>query len=473
MKITSSLIMLLLAASGAFAQAPDCDCAAEFRFMKQKVETNYAGFNDKISIKTRKSYDSLSNHLLKLAPSATKPTYCLFLLKQYTDFFNDGHLRIERLPNESDRPLEALVRDARKEPVPVPLSQKKLTYLKISDSPEGIYWSQDRKMRIAVTENVNAFRNYVGQVLVSNSTSWRRGDILMELKYDSAHQTLNGFQYTEIGLIEPVLLKFTGSYLGNWRRETAYPEAGKSEAEKIILPATSGKKLSDKTYYLRIASFEPGEAGAIDSVMQAGKAAMAACPYLILDVRGNGGGSDQTYASVSPLLYTDSLRITGADVWATTDNIKSWSDLLNTRLPEETKKQIKALVDTMNNNKGKMTALVKDHWKKVPVAGQAPKKVVVLMDGGCASTTEEFLLEALQSKKTTLMGAPSAGVLDYANVRSIKFKSIPYVIAYPTSRSKRIDRGQGIDNKGIMPAVVLTESQDWITSAQQKLESGL
>ncbi|MBV8255589.1 MAG: hypothetical protein JO154_23545 [Chitinophaga sp.] len=471
MKIKSSLILLLLAASGAFAQAPDCDCAAEFRLMKQKVETNYSGFNDKINLKTRKSYDSLSNHLLKLAPSASKPTYCLFLLKQYTDFFNDGNLRIERLPNENDRPFEALVREARKEPIPVPLSQKKITYLKVSTTPEGIYWSPDKKMRIAVTENVNAFRNYVAQVMVSNSNSWRRGDILMELQFDSATNIMKGFQYTETGLIEPVKMDFNVSYLGNWRREFIYADEGRQMAEKVALPATSGKKLSDKTYYLRIASFEAGEAHVIDSVMQASKQAMAACPNLILDLRGNAGGTEPTFAPVSPLLYTDSMRVIGADVWATTDNIKSWSDLLNTRLPEDTKKQIQAVVDTMTKNKGKMIPLAKDYWKKVTVAGPVPKKIVVLMDHGCAGTTEEFLLEARQSKKTKLMGMHSAGNLDYANARSVKFKSIPFMLSYPTSRSRRIDKGQGIDNKGIAPAVLLTDTQDWIATAQQQLES--
>jgi len=471
MKIKLSIFILLMAAGSAYAQAPACDCAAEFKYIRQKVETNYSGFNDKVKLYGRKSYDSLVNSLEQLAPEAVRPTYCLFLVKQYIDWFHDGHLILDRPADNSRHALPAIARAraARKEVEPVPLSGWTITRLKTSTGPEGIFWNEEGTLRIAVTESKNKFRDYVAQVLLSNDNKWRKGDIVMELKYDTVNYVFNGFEYTDMGLLKNISLVTNSNSFGKWIRESVgKPAAQQAEAAP---PATFAKKLSDKTYYLRMASFEQDQLRAIDSVMKAHQQALAAHPNLIIDVRGNGGGSDAAFAPVSPLLYTDSIRITGADVWATEDNINSWKELLDANMPADTKAALQKVVDTMSANKGRMVAISRDTWKKVPVNEPTPKKVVVLMDGGCASTTEEFLLQAKQSKKTTLMGVPSAGIADYANVRVAKFRTLPFVVGYPTSRNRRIDKGQGVDNTGVKPAVVLKDSKDWVAYAQQYLES--
>ncbi|SHK83931.1 Peptidase family S41 [Chitinophaga jiangningensis] len=471
MKIKLSIFILLMTAGSAYAQAPACDCAAEFKYIRQKVETNYSGFNDKVKQYGRKSYDSLVSSLQQLAPEAVRPTYCLFLVKQYIDFFHDGHLILDRPADDSRHALPeiARARAARKEVESVPLSAWTITRLKTSTGPEGIFWNEEGTVRMAVTESKNKFRDYVAQVLVSYDNKWRKGDILMELKYDTVNYVFNGFEYTDMGLLKNISLVTNSNSFGKWIRESAGFKPGNLQAATTT-PATFVKKLSDKTYYLRMASFEQDQLDAIDSVMKANNKDIAAHPNLIIDVRGNGGGSDAAFAAVSPLLYTDSIRITGADVWATEDNINSWKELLKVGLPEDTKAALQKVVDTMAANKGKMVPISRDTWKKVTATNPAPKKVVVLMDGGCASTTEEFLLQAKQSKKTTLMGAPSAGIADYANVRVARFKTLPFVVGYPTSRNRRIDKGQGVDNAGVKPAVIIKDTDDWVAYAQAYLE---
>jgi C-terminal processing protease CtpA/Prc len=41
---------------------------------------------------------------------------------------------------------------------------------------------------------------------------------------------------------------------------------------------------------------------------------------------------------------------------------------------------------------------------------------------------------------------------------------------YSTTRSSRIDKGQGIDNIGIKPDIPLSNDQDWIEEASHYLE---
>ena len=99
-----------------------------------------------------------------------------------------------------------------------------------------------------------------------------------------------------------------------------------------------------------------------------------------------------------------------------------------------------------------------------------PQKVVVLIDAGCASTTEQFLLEARQSSKVTLMGQNTSGTLDYSNWVESPLVCFPYVLRYPTTRSRRIDVGQGIDNIGIKPNRYLNPKENWVKAAVQELE---
>ena len=79
----------------------------------------------------------------------------------------------------------------------------------------------------------------------------------------------------------------------------------------------------------------------------------------------------------------------------------------------------------------------------------------MLQDQNCGSTTEQFLLLVKQSHKATTFGENSAGVLDYANMQ---FKALPCFnlrLGWATSRSFRLDRGEGIDNVGLAPTVRL------------------
>jgi hypothetical protein len=50
---------------------------------------------------------------------------------------------------------------------------------------------------------------------------------------------------------------------------------------------------------------------------------------------------------------------------------------------------------------------------------------------------EQFLLMAQQSRKVTIYGEPTAGILDFGNVRSATMPGGTLRLFYPTTRSKR------------------------------------
>lgn len=62
------------------------------------------------------------------------------------------------------------------------------------------------------------------------------------------------------------------------------------------------------------------------------------------------------------------------------------------------------------------------------------------------------------------------GTLDYSNMREASFSCMPYVLRYATTRSRRLNTGEGIDNKGIQPTVLLSKNSDWVMEAKKLLE---
>lgn len=124
----------------------------------------------------------------------------------------------------------------------------------------------------------------------------------------------------------------------------------------------------------------------------------------------------------------------------------------------------------MEQHKGQLVSFSEDRKISFDSVAAHPEKIIILINKNCGSTAEEFLLLAKQSRKVTLMGEHTAGVLDYANMRGADFNNMPYMLYWATSRSRRIDRGSAIDNIGIAPEKNLTLEQDWIEEAKHYAE---
>ena len=194
-------------------------------------------------------------------------------------------------------------------------------------------------------------------------------------------------------------------------------------------------------------------------------------PNLVLDLRGNGGGADYTFNPLLPYVYTDPVKLIGVSLWSTDATINGWKKYLEDKdMSEENKKEISNIVAQLEANKDKWVSSSDDrvisNYKKLP----SPAKIVILIDKGCASTTEQFLLFARQSSKVILVGENTSGTLDYSNVVRANFSCMPYILGYSSSRSRRLDVNQGIDNIGIKPDHYLTPKDDWIQKSLTLLE---
>jgi C-terminal processing protease CtpA/Prc len=174
---------------------------------------------------------------------------------------------------------------------------------------------------------------------------------------------------------------------------------------------------------------------------------------------------------LKPILYTNPVKNIGIDMLFTPDNTAAWDTLIDQYRNELPKEYLDNLSKRVHKHDGTQRVLVKyanDYTDTLPTVWPSPAKIAIVIDGGCGSSTEEFLLFARQSKKTIMAGEHSMGVLDYSNVVPRNFSDPAFTLHYPTSRSRRIDAGLAIDNKGIQPDIKLNLEGNWLNELMKK-----
>jgi hypothetical protein len=232
------------------------------------------------------------------------------------------------------------------------------------------------------------------------------------------------------------------------RSELPDVAAGKAAARQ----APQFELLSDRAAWLRVSSFERGYRAEIEALIAEHRPEIQARSELIIDVRGNGGGVDASYEPLAALVYTQPVPSPGVDVLATPANIAAWERILSD-LDGDDRAEIEELVARMRARPGHWVELVGDTTIRHSDVLAAPARVAVITDARCASSCEQFVLEARESAKVRLFGAPTAGVLDYSNVVTHPLPS-GRLLGLATTRSRRLPE-QPIDGTGILPDVVL------------------
>ena len=203
----------------------------------------------------------------------------------------------------------------------------------------------------------------------------------------------------------------------------------------------------------------------LDSLLAANKALLARTPDLLVDVRGNGGGRTTVFLTLLELLYTQPMVLDGIEIRSSPRNLAMLREGLTN--PEATADMWKQLRDIITRMKATPNGFVLTQPGRTRTLGEYrvqanPQRVSILIDHRCASATEEFLLAARQSRKVTLFGQPTAGVLDYADLYMESLPSGLFAVSIPMSRSLRLPE-RPFDPNGIRPDVtVLSWQFDWV-----------
>ncbi len=461
------LLFILLANLTSYAQ-DNCQCSEVLGQLIIKVESEYPGFNDKV--KDSLAYTSFKKHLIESSFNANNDN-CIKILKAYTSYFKDGHLVINKKGNDNDN-TQIIARDT----IETNLTEFNNYVINSKDSLEGIWVSGDYKVGLKKDSS-----NYTAFVITSKNDSWKTGEI--KFKLDNAGKAVyywgNHTQSADSYEIQKgCFIHFKKANIA-FVREFPAPSLTKENISEELneLEGFYLKTISDKTLLLRISSFEYSNTERINDLLESNKLLLDKYENLIIDVRGNGGGTDYSYHPILPYIYTNPVRQLSGEYLVTQTLINSLENWANNADKDKDADEIKSVRSDLKRMEGKIGEFIPYStdgnygFTKQDSVYLYPKHVAILVDGHCGSSTEKFLLDAKQSKKVKILGTPTYGSVDYVSVYEFNLDCSNYALYMPTVRMMRLPEYQ-LDNIGIQPDIYMDKYiKDWVQYAKEYLEN--
>ncbi len=452
-------ILVLFASVAAHAQT--CNCESNFDWLKKTFEQNDAGFRYIIDKKGRAAYDIHNQLILEKIKTAKTLTECTSLFDEWLTFFRSGHVGVEQLVHEQkNRTQQPAQSTAVYEIVNVDIPAfEKYIAGKTDAGYEGVW--QTGAYKIGIKKDGN---NYIGFIIESGVDTWTPKQVKLKIMKDSVTFYIKDHtpQHYAVEAIGKNYLQMGSSRLK--RISPVFPE--EKFVDGYFKYATTYSPYLDElnatTLYLRIPSFDMSEKKQIDSVLAANKEKILKTENLIIDLRDNGGGGDASFRELLPFLYTNPVRTVGVEFLSTEQNNQRFLKFATTTeydFDEETRQWMKASYDTLQQHLGEFVNLNPQpvSIRTFPEVNVYPKNIGIIINEGNASTTEQFLLAAKQSKKVKLFGTTTGGALDISNMYSVESPCKEFKLHYGLSKSLRIP-GMIIDDIGLQPDFYLDKT---------------
>jgi hypothetical protein len=467
------IVFTLLVAGNTFGQVK-CNCDFALSNLITKIESDYPGFEQKT--KDKLLYNSFKKQLAEES-KRTEQSSCFEVLKKYTSFFRDGHIWINpatTLNKQGNITTELIDIDIDK-------FRKKLKTTK--DPIAGIWknrfeWTGGVMYEIGITKSGN--NDYTGFVITSSSNFWKPKEVKFKLFADGTFEFYT-FDKT----------KKTGTYEIADNHIIYFKEARSSFIKESIIAAFSEKEisakvgafygfsvkqLSAKTTIITLPSFDYPFVEMINDMMDEHLRLIENSENLIIDIRGNSGGTDNAYQQLLPYIMTNSIRNIGVEYLATQtliDGLEGYIKTINDKKEKEDEiKKVRGWINSFEKNKGIFVNVSDNPFsiQEVDLAKKSPRNVVVMIDKRVGSAAENLVMRAKQSKKVKVMGTVTSGGLDYAAARMFDFGCPEYLLQLPTYRSLRLPDFP-VDNIGLQPDIFMDRFiKDWVQYAVDYLE---
>ena len=471
--------------------AQNCDCSSNLKWLIETFEKNDAGFQYVIDKKGKDAYLAHNKVYIEKASKIQDKSECLKLVNDWTEFFRKDHLQVilNKSTNnhkEQDELSENEIIERYKNSPKFEINEKDfekyISNLEDENGFEGI-WTVGPYTIGIVKDKDNPNREFVGYIIEAKTPYWQKNQIILEILKNEIEKYSMKIYKRDRSVMEMENIDIVGNnyLLANnsiflKRIKPAYKTNPKNE---LFIKSMNTKKpfiekISENTILLRIPSFRRSEKKDIDSLLAKNNMLISKTYNLIIDLRNNGGGSDASYKKIIPYLYTNPIRGLGVKYLSTELNNKRMVDFINNDdWSDEDKEWAKKGLEKLNKNIGKFVNL-KDDIVSIDTLDTImlyPKNVAILINGNCGSSTEQFLLEAKQSKKVKLFGTSTLGSLDISNMYSVNSPCGEYQLWYGLTKSYRIPE-MTIDGIGIQPDYFFDETiklYEWINKTEEIL----
>ena len=464
LRVVLGIALTLCGGTLASQPAPPA-CQTTLDQLEAKVEADYAGYLLEVRDQRRTAYDSALANLRARAAGADASA-CLDLLQTYIAWFDDPHLFLFQSAT-----LDSV--EARRRMADVPLRPfDSLAYESglrrpddARDPIEGI-WT-DGRLRVAVLpDGDRSAGHFVAVVLTPDTIAWPRNAVRARFlrigtgRY-RADLDLPNFAHRrlEADIYRNDLLRTSP---GTWGREAPAAELTSGQLDPVD-PRRPTLRIHNGTVIVAIPSDDPAYQLALDSLVARNVETLRTADRLILDLRGNEGGSVSTFTALIPYVVTDGQAAPPLLDQAATRMLSSPDQIAYARraFGPDTSAFVRSLVTRLEAAPGALVPLFdpaappKDEG--LPPAILGPRRVGVVIDRGTVSAAEVVVLYARMSKRVTIYGEPTAGALDYESISIVPISPDErrWYLGYPTvTRNEQLPVG-GMKGMGIAPDVRL------------------
>ena len=467
------LIVAALLPLSAFSQATKCDCSANLAETIKKTELNYAGYPTKVNSKTAVNYRALVKSLTHKAAQESNTKRCFYLIKAYVRFFNDKHFSLTYLnPEDPDREIldPKLVVKALNKGKHHPL--------------EGIWTNPDSTLSLAIKE-------FKGQQFKAIVISAKDENLSPGLVYFSLRPHAKGYLLKPYQVFNSVdfYAQQKGNLLQLWNFAMfgKTSDGGMTAAERKELSnwrnnnnGLEFKLLDPETSYLKIPTFYNND-DKIEKLVSTNDRAIRASKYLIIDLRGNGGGNTG-WSFLLPYVMTKPIKQDDPLLRVSADNIKlkqtELEYVVKNPLPKEMEKYypeayFSKLKSIYNDLQVTSQPFYSIPGLTIPLDSllARPARVALITDGLCGSSTEYFFHLMAQSAKTIRYGSNTVGMMDFEGpTTTTPLPSKQLILMIPVSRMSWAEKSP-IDQTGFSPDVKLDIPQrEWLDYIQSDLK---
>lgn len=446
------------------AQQPSCNCLENLNEAITKTEANYAGFPTKVTTATKAAYEALINNLRTKADKENNQKNCFNIVKDYIRFFKDKHFSLTYL-NKDDSDNEI-----------VNLDESYFKTHRSSKDVEGIWTNPDSSITLGIKKFPG--NEYKAIILKAKDEKLQKGLVYFSLKPHKKGYLLK--QYNVFNSID-FYAKQRGGLLQLWNFALfgrTFPGEMTADEKKELNTWKNNnngldfKQLDKETSYIKIPTFFNND-NKIEKLVATNDKAIRNSKYLIIDLRGNGGGNSG-WSFLLPYVITNPIKQDNPLLRISKDNVQlkrsELESFVKNPMPEEAKKyfpdeyvaRLKKIYDELPTTKDTFYEIP---GLTIPVDSvlSSPAKVALITDDLCGSSTEYFFQLMKQSKKTTRYGTNSVGMMDYEGPSSttpLPCKSL--ILMMPVSKSSWTDKDP-IDENGFTPDVKLNmQGNQWV-----------
>jgi len=462
----SPLVFGLLTAAPAASQTSRQSCAEDFETLVTKVQENYAGYTLEVVGRRDAEYEALVGRARARAEAAASTEACIYALREYTAWFRDPHLFIGQFPAYDSARLAAFAAAVERVPLSRAAIVARLDGASAHDPIEGIWYDETTEIAV-VPDTASAAGEFLGVVVSSSSEAWQAGEVKARISRagDRSYRVMLRMddrtpRYIEGKLYRDDLLLRLAPFAWG-RRDPIRPhqegllDPSDPRAPQLVVRSADAIVLS-------IPSHDPKYRPALESLVEEHAAALDRTPLLVVDLRGNEGGSSGTTRVLEPYYYSAErpkqveARVGSPVVLASPANLRAferWKEWY-----DPTPEWLITLLGDLEQRTGELVAFPESAGADRPPPARIsenPRRFAVLIDRGVVSAGEAFVLEVRRYDRVMIYGQPTGGSIDYQNVQMLRLadEERGLVVGYPTLASSATLPAGGHNASGIFPDV--------------------